>query len=1197
MVHMHAQEVTTARRRRREWSTKTAQILLVLSPVTSPQRTTRENEYYYTLVFPNTRASTDDALSRVSYRDAVLVLRSVTSGGNEREKLAVDEFKHAWMAKFRATPPQPQDTIPFRFFQELLREVMIQRFDAIAGLFFQTSVSGDGTLLRLRFRPSLALLASMAHKAQLRVTMMAEIDPGEAYWSSDPTRSQRERVQWSKTGAQEELYRMFLAGKIPVDDAQLFEHDKEDMAMWSRRIHALKRIADPEVTALVQQQQQDKHDPPLPMYLSYTNRASLQYLYRQIDSNAMSDSCGNEGSSPFRVVDKIRLTKAIIDAEFDCEALVEQGVLVQHMCTHTHHTDTVDTSIDVLRFQWGSLLSPARVYLQGLTDLAHLLSFQPILHVRNYFGEELALYFAYTSFYAQSLQYLCGAALLLYISRQCWTLSSADDEAAKAASAYTEIGFSLANCAFVSAFVRKWELRERQYASEWGVADLKHILHARPQFRGQLERSPINLRLEPHYPPHKRVMKRAVSCVLLLALSAALISGSLLLLSSTFLHGSSSIGTLWGSNLLLAMLTKCVGLPLAHISKRLNDWENYKTQIDYDANLTLKYALLQTANSFGMLWYMTFLRPFLSDDACNEAALHVSCRQQAASLLVAMLSLDLVLTLWELRSPFYGLLFSGVYDKLRRLLRRRYRRASTSSPHLGSNENSSRRTLLPKSNRKSHNGDGEALDDEDEAELLEEELALDAYEGVMFDYAQVIVNFGFVTWFAALQPASCVLALIVAVLQIRIDTFKLCYLVQRPFPTQKNSIGSWLIYLRFLSLGSLLHNAAIACMLWMENLSPKPMRALHLRDLLLLKESAGANADLEALLLVGETEVLVIFSVFGFVWFLMGFHDQADRACIKLLFWTQQKQRSLENKYLRNIDRITDSIKELLPPGRVLLNGVHRYIATGNKAEEDVAEEIFEELRRHQLRSLEMEKRITELRDANAEFGSLYVEVVSINILPVMDALTKAVDSFVQLKLKIGKTETDSSSTADSKSSSRPRLKDTKSSNTSVIKKNRSPRWHEKFEFSIKTLEDTLALSIFDWELLGKNHCIGNTKLVVAEVISRTCSRDSEPPTHHRLQQTTGDRKHSTATRGPNGDGRHTSPVAPVMASFELPIEMPEALLNTMHSDLLRHGHPRLSLRCGVQLHELGLLQFQQRRFQQKIETLKEAEKQFFQWK
>lgn len=603
-------------------------------------------------------------------------------------------------------------------------------------------------------------------------------------------------------------------------------------------------------------------------------------------------------------------------------------------------------------------------------------------------------------------------------------------------------------------------------------------------------------------------------------------------------------------------------------------------------------ALLQTANSFGVLWYMTFVRPFLSQDACNETKLHLSCREQAASLLIAMLSLDLALTLWELRSPLYGLLFSGIHEKSKRFLRRKFRHQG--NPHLAK-EYSPRRSLLTK-NSKRH---GEITspssedDDDDEEDPIEAERALDPYEGVMFDYAQVIVNFGFVTWFAALNPASCFLVWGVAVLQIRIDTFKLCHLVQRPFPVQRNSIGSWLVYLRFLSLGSLLHNAAIACMLWMENLSPKAMRALHLHDLLSLKSTETTSAEL---ILAGETEVLVIFSVFGLVWFIMGLHDQADRANAKLLSWSQHKQRFLENKYIRSIDRIADNIKDLLPVGRVFLNGVHRYIATGNKAEEDAAEEVFDELRQHQLRALDMEKRIMELRDAKAQVGLLYVEVVSINILPVMDALTKAVDSFIQLKLKSGKVDSDDKSSA--ALASTPRLKDTKPSNTSVVKKNRSPQWHEKFEFPVTTLDDSLTLSVFDWELLGKNRCIGNTKLAVLDVVSRTFSHEPESPTH-RLQQA-GDRKSSSAVRRPSlaaGDGKATSTVALVMASFELPIEMPETLLSTMHSDLLRHGHPRISLRCGVQLHELGTLQFQLRRLHQKIETLKEKEKQFFQWK
>lgn len=862
--------------------------------------------------------------------------------------------------------------------------------------------------------------------------------------------------------------------------------------------------------------------------------------------------------------------------------------------------------------------------------------------------------FAYTSFYTQALQYLCATVLLLGLLKS-WKLaalaSSEQDEQLRRLSACFAVGFCLLNCAFVQVFVRKWAVQQCLLACEWGVSDLKSTLHTRPQFRGQMERSAINLRLEPHYPPAKRLAKRIASYLSLVGLSGAILFAYYTLLASQAFEKTfrSSQASLPGSNVLLAVLTKCVGVPLAHVSKRLNDWENYKTQVDYDTNLTLKcalansrqhllclfclladlfaccalvcltcvpiVALLQTANGFGMLWYMTFARAFLSPDACNEAQLQLSCRQQAADLLTTMLALDLALTLWELRAPLYDLLFADLCNKLRRSLRRNcLRREDKRRTLLGTathDGSSSRQALLQKRTFSTPEDPAKVDtydDDEDDGGgecPLEAELALDVYEGVMFDYAQVIISFGFVTWFAALNPASCILAWGVAVLQIRIDTFKLSNATQRPFPAQKNCIGSWLLYLRFLSLGSLLHNAAIACMLWVEMLAPEGKRIAHLHDLLLLKTTEASGA---MLLLVIESEALAIFSVFVVVWFFLGLPDRRDRANAKLLARAAQKQRFLENKYLKNIDRISDAVRDSLPLGRVFLNGVHRYLVTGDRAEEDTAEELFDELRQRQLRVLDVEKRIAELRAAKAEIGVLYVEVVSINILPVMDALSKAVDSFVQLRLKPGEGDTGvTQATADSKT--KPKL--AKPANTSVMKKNRSPQWHEKFEFPIASLDDSLMLSVFDWELLGKNRRIGQAALQVVDVVARTvASVEGESPVH-RQQRVPGERKTSAAssvvrvtTATPTGEAQTTSSatrdraslIELVMGSFELPIEMPEALLGSMHADLLRHGHPRMLLRCGVQLRELGEIQFQRRRLHKTIEGLKQREAQFFQW-
>lgn len=202
--------------------------------------------------------------------------------------------------------------------------------------------------------------------------------------------------------------------------------------------------------------------------------------------------------------------------------------------------------------------------------------------------------FAYTSFYTQALQYLCAIVLLLELLKS-WKLSALaaeQDEQLRRVSTYFAVGFCLFNCAFVQVFVRKWAVQQRLLACEWGVSDLRSTLHTRPQFRGQMERSAINLRLEPHYPSAKRLVKRVVSYLSLVGLSGAILFAYYTLLTSQAFKKTfrSSQASLRGSNILLAVLTKCVGVPLAHVSKRLNDWENYKTQADYDTNLTLKCA-------------------------------------------------------------------------------------------------------------------------------------------------------------------------------------------------------------------------------------------------------------------------------------------------------------------------------------------------------------------------------------------------------------------------------------------------------------------------------------------------------------------------------------------------------------------------------------------------------------------------------
>ncbi|KAJ0393845.1 hypothetical protein P43SY_001708 [Pythium insidiosum] len=1107
------------------------------SPVSSPRgSSTRESEYYYTLVFRNTKA---EALAserqRIRFCDAVEVVRSVTAGGVEREAEAAAEFQAAWVAKFRTPLPAAHDTISIVYFQELVRHLIVHRFDRIPGLLVQSSVSPDRQRLFLSLRPSRSLLCATADRLGMRVAMMNEIDPGESYWASDPTRAASEAYQWSKSDAQEELVRMYLAGKISSDDAQIFESDddREDAGMWSRRLHALRRFVHPEVARIVAAK-----PPTETTHLVFRNRPSLRYLYRQID--------GADDNSPFRIVDKIRLTKAIVDAEFDCDALVKADLLAHHFCAHTHHTDAVDTSIDVLGLQWGALFGSLRLYRQGLIRLTDLWSFQPILHVRNYFGEELALYFAYTSFYAHALQQLCGLAMVLTAVTSMQLLPT------RFPFPISNVTFAVCSTFFMERFIRKWGLQERIYAQQWGVDALSEFALS----------SRSNLRVV---------------------------------------------------HVAFALCAKLLGVPLAALCRRLNDWENYKTQHDYDLNLTLKYSLLQTVNLFGMLWVLTFVQPFVSPTICDAKKLGLDCLDQAAHLLVTMLAVDFALSLWDLRD--------GVVDEV---LPRWLRCLCGSRQSIQTDED--RVHLLQSAPR--HNL----------SVRLCAELELDEYDGVMFDYAQVIITFGFVVWFAALQPLAVLLAWGIATLQIRIDAFRLCCLTQRPFPRQSQSIGSWRIYLHFLALGTWIHNAALTMLfLCMRGdptkiiVSAAPSSLLYLRDFLLLRTAVDSDSESEqSNRVVLEGETLAVVASFAAIAFLASVHDRHDRATRKRLAQMAERQSFLENKYINNLDLIPDSVRESLPPGRVFLNGVHGYMVTGDQREEDAAEEIFDELVQLQAQVLEEQKRIAQLREAGAEVGDVAVDVGSVNILPIMDALTKAVDSFIELQVVVNilpimdalTKAVDSFIELQVVSTEAKSSKKERPLNTSVIKKNRSPKWTERFVLRLSSLDDAIRFRVMDWELLGRNRRIGQATLTISDIIATMPPRVEEgevavagtaPIAKAKAELSQAETKAELSqAESPSGDAQvgkapedaasrsmpNTSDHQRIpMGNFDLSIEMSEALMSSMMGDLVRHGHPKLSIRSGLQLKPLGVALYRLQLLQEKIQRLKENEKQFFQLK
>ncbi|KAI0630727.1 DUF590-domain-containing protein [Trametes polyzona] len=101
---------------------------------------------------------------------------------------------------------------------------------------------------------------------------------------------------------------------------------------------------------------------------------------------------------------------------------------------------------------------------------------------------------------------------------------------------------------------------------------------------------------------------------------------------------------------------------------------------------------------------------------------------------------------------------------------------------------------------------------EEEREFLDRinrEVALPDYD-LFADYSEMITQFGYVALWSTIWPLAPVMSLVNNWLELRSDAFKITVHVRRPIPTRTDTIGPWLDTLTFLTwLGALTNSALV----------------------------------------------------------------------------------------------------------------------------------------------------------------------------------------------------------------------------------------------------------------------------------------------------------------------------------------------------------------------------------------------------
>ncbi|KAK3804908.1 MAG: calcium-activated chloride channel-domain-containing protein [Benniella sp.] len=426
---------------------------------------------------------------------------------------------------------------------------------------------------------------------------------------------------------------------------------------------------------------------------------------------------------------------------------------------------------------------------------------QPLEEIRFYYGEKIALYFAWIGHYTKWLFYAAIVGFLFLIYGMInYFLSKQDPSAGVSAQLVSifdnalTLPYALFMAVWSSMFVEYWKRKNSVLAYQWNTLDFEQRERARPEFKPTSTRiSPVTGKKELYYPRYKQLVSIFISVmVVLISIAIVVVSVGSLLIFNVYLKGKGQLGA-YTISVVIALMNLVVililGTVYATLAKILTDNENHRRLTQYEDALIIKRFLFDFVNFYSALVYIAFFKESINvaqyvgrNDTCQND----SCMGELTiQLAIVFVGKQLLNQFQELAVP-----------QLKRLW-------------------NAKSELAEKANLK---GKYKSKNMVKPPQWVKDDL-LPPFDNTMFEeYRELVVQFGFCTLFVTAFPIAPIFALINNVMEIRVDAYKLLTQHQRPIAQGAQDIGSWEAILMMLSHISVLTNACLIAFqsTWME---------------------------------------------------------------------------------------------------------------------------------------------------------------------------------------------------------------------------------------------------------------------------------------------------------------------------------------------------------------------------------------------
>ncbi|XP_041113958.1 anoctamin-6-like [Polyodon spathula] len=466
-------------------------------------------------------------------------------------------------------------------------------------------------------------------------------------------------------------------------------------------------------------------------------------------------------------------------------------------------------------------------------EWAHPRSFyklQPLDLIRKYYGEKVGIYFAWLAFYTEMLAFAAVVGLGCFIfgyqtkeastwskevcdpqiggsiimcpqcDRECtyWRLNSTC-ESSKKLCIFDNFGtlvFAVFMAVWVTLFLEFWKRYQAELEYEWDTATfLEQEEQPRPEYEAKCihERvNPVTQDIEPV--PYSNCGKcMRVSCgictvlfwvVLVIASVVGVIvyrlavffAFSICLLEPFREYVTPQMATSVTASIISLVIIMILNTVYDKVAIWITDFELPRTKTDYENSLTLKMFLFQFVNYYSSCFYIAFFKGKIVGYPGDPVYWLGKYRNEECDPGGCLIELTTQLTIIMGGKAVWNNIQEVLMPWIKNLIGRCTTKASEK--------------VTPR---------------------WEQDYQLQPLGklGLFYEYLEMVIQFGFVTLFAASFPLAPLLALVNNLFEIRVDAWKITTQFRRVVPEKAQDIGSWQPILQGVAILAVVTNAMI----------------------------------------------------------------------------------------------------------------------------------------------------------------------------------------------------------------------------------------------------------------------------------------------------------------------------------------------------------------------------------------------------